>query len=162
MQPFIKIFSELSKAKIKYLVVGGVAVNLHGSYRFTGDLDILLLLEKKNLKMMDNLMKKLGYSERLPISINDLGDHVQVKKWMKEKGMTAFSFLPPEFPLIHIDIIMKDSLNFKKAYEGRTLKKIDSVNIPVVSIDYLIKMKKEAKRPKDLIDIGQLLKLKKL
>ena len=45
-----RILRELGRNKIKYLIVGGVAVNLHGYDRVTGDLDILLQLEDANLK----------------------------------------------------------------------------------------------------------------
>jgi DNA polymerase II small subunit/DNA polymerase delta subunit B len=41
MGNFEKIFRSLNKAKVRYLVVGGVAVNIYGYPRFTGDLDIL-------------------------------------------------------------------------------------------------------------------------
>ena len=44
MNLFEKVFRELNKTRVKYLVVGGVAVNLYGYLRFTGDLDLLLLL----------------------------------------------------------------------------------------------------------------------
>lgn len=53
MKVFEKVFRELNRTKVKYLVVGGVAVNLYGYLRFTGDLDVLLLLEEKNLKKMN-------------------------------------------------------------------------------------------------------------
>src|SRR5687768_16540787 len=36
--PYRDIFEAMNKAGIRYLVVGGVAVNLHGYSRFTGDL----------------------------------------------------------------------------------------------------------------------------
>lgn len=48
MTVFEKVFRELNKTNVKYLVIGGVAVNLHGYVRFTGDLDLLLLLSKEN------------------------------------------------------------------------------------------------------------------
>lgn len=84
MNLFEKIFRQFNKERIQYLVVGGVAVNLHGYLRFTGDLDILLLLEEKNIKKLDKLMKKLKYYPRLPVSIAELGNRKQVKKWLKE------------------------------------------------------------------------------
>ena len=59
MNLFEKVFRELNKTRVKYLVVGGVAVNLYGYVRFTGDLDILLLLEEKNLGKMAKVMEKL-------------------------------------------------------------------------------------------------------
>lgn len=49
MNLFEKVFRELNKAKVKYLVVGGVAVNLYGYLRFTGDLDLLILLNEEKI-----------------------------------------------------------------------------------------------------------------
>ncbi|MBI4975417.1 hypothetical protein HZC20_01950 [Candidatus Peregrinibacteria bacterium] len=81
MKFFENVFKELNAEKIKYLVVGGVAVNLYGYARFTGNIDILLLLEKENLLKMAKVMNKLGYIERLPVSIMSLVDRKQVKKF---------------------------------------------------------------------------------
>ncbi len=46
---FEDVFRALNKAKVRYLVVGGVAVNIYGHPRFTGDIDILLLLESEQM-----------------------------------------------------------------------------------------------------------------
>lgn len=156
MGNFEKIFRSLNKAKIRYLVVGGVAVNIYGYPRFTGDLDILLLLEKDNLEKMENVMDELGYKTRLPVDIKELQDHKQVKKWLKEKNMTAFVFFPSGENFLMIDVLVEDSLKFQEAEENKVIKKFDDVKIPVIAIDKLIKMKKKAKRPKDLEDIDIL------
>ncbi|MCD6109135.1 hypothetical protein J7J83_00010 [bacterium] len=162
MNIFEKIFKEFNSAKIKYLVVGGVAVNLHGYVRFTGDLDILLLLEEKNLEKVDTVMHKLGYSERLPVSIMSLKDEKQVKAWLKEKNMLAFSFTPPKNNPLQVDIVIEESLRFDKIVKDKVTKRIDNVSIPVVSIDQLIKMKRKADRQQDITDLEALIKLKKL
>lgn len=162
MNLFEKIFRELNKARIKYLVVGGVAVNLHGYVRFTGDLDVLLLLDDQNLKKMDKVMKKLKYSERLPVSIMELQDHKQVKNWLKEKGMKAFSFNPPKDNPLQLDIVIEESLKFDEIFPKRITKKISNVSIPVISIQDLIKMKKKSGRQQDLVDLENLIKLKNL
>lgn len=162
MNLFEKIFREFNVARIKYLVVGGVAVNLHGFVRFTGDLDILLLLEEKNLEKFDKVMSKLGYSERLPVSLMSLKDQKQVKSWLKEKNMLAFSFNPPKNNPLQIDIIIEESLKFDKIVKNKIIKKIDNVSIPVVSIDQLIKMKRRADRQQDITDLEALIQLKNL
>lgn len=36
------VFKKLSRRGVKYLVVGGVAVVLHGYTRFTADLDLII------------------------------------------------------------------------------------------------------------------------
>lgn len=156
MTQFEKIFRELNKAKIKYLVVGGVAVNLYGYVRMTGDLDLLILLNKENISKMDTLMKKMKYSERLPVSVLSLGDEKQVKKWLKEKNMMAYTFNPPPNQLLQIDIIIEESLKFAAFDKNKTIKRMGRVNIPVVGIQDIITMKKRAKRTKDLVDIEVL------
>lgn len=159
---FQTIFEALNKSKIKYLVVGGVAVNIHGYLRFTGDIDILLLLEEKNLEKMDKTMKKLKYQERLPVTITDLKNHAQVRKWIKEKNMTAYSYSPPvDNPLI-IDILAEESLKFEKYAKNKIRKKFQNTVIPIVSIDDLIYMKKKANREKDIQDLENLIQLKDL
>lgn len=162
MNLFEKVFRELNKANVKYLVVGGVAVNLYGYVRFTGDLDLLLLLKEENLKKIDRVMKKLKYSERLPIPVLALGDQLQVKKWLKEKNMKAYTFNPPKNNLLQIDIIIDESLKFESFYKKKNIKKMDTLKIPVVSIEDIIRMKKRAKRDKDVLDLEVLTYLSKL
>lgn len=73
MNPYKKVFSELQKSGVKYLVVGGVAVNLYGYSRFTGDIDILAgySLDFKKFYKKRAVMKVWG--TRLPvISFDDL------------------------------------------------------------------------------------------
>jgi hypothetical protein len=161
MNLYEKIFKSLNKEEIKYIVVGGVAVNLHGYMRFTGDLDILLLLDEKNLLKIDKLMRKMGYTERLPIPVLSLQNTDQVKKWLTEKNMKAYSFIPPQDNPLQIDIVIEESLKFEKIAAKKIIKKIEDVSIPVVSIEDLIKMKKKSDRPQDLIDIKALNNLKK-
>lgn len=162
MNIFEEIFRALNKARIQYIVVGGVAVNLHGYTRFTGDLDLLVLLEENNLKKMDEVMQSLKYSERLSVSILELKNEVQVKKWLKEKNLKAYSFTPPKNNPLQIDIIMEESLKFKEFQKKKTSKRISGVSIPLVSIQDLIKMKKKANRSQDREDLKALIKLKGL
>ncbi len=159
---FEEIFRAFNKNRLKYLIVGGVAVNLHGYLRFTGDLDILLLLEPENLQKLDRIMKKLGYLERLPVSIMALKDKEVVERWLKEKNLQAFSFIPPKDNPLQIDIILEESLKFKNINKQKVLKKIGDIFVPVISIEQLIKMKQKAGRPQDLFDLENLLELKDL
>ena len=44
-----EILKRLQDEEFEYLVVGGLAVNLHGYSRITNDLDILILLNEENI-----------------------------------------------------------------------------------------------------------------
>jgi hypothetical protein len=46
MQLFKNLFSSLNKESVKYMVAGGIAVNLYGIERATADIDIILKLDK--------------------------------------------------------------------------------------------------------------------
>ena len=162
MNPYKKIFSELQKSGVKYLVVGGVAVNLYGYSRLTGDIDILLMLNPVNLLKMERIMKHLGYVERLPVKLYELRNKNRVKKWLKEKGMTAYTFISSKKPQLDIDILAGHSLDFNKYYKKRTVIEAWGIRLPIIACNDLMVMKKKAGREKDLLDLKALLELKSL
>lgn len=162
VNPYKKIFTALNKNRIKYLAIGGVAVNLYGYSRLTNDIDILLALDGNNLQRMQKVMKQLGYVQRLPIELYDLSDKKKVKNWIKEKGMTAYTFISDNKPQLDLDIVVSHSLNFEKYYKKRKTIEVWGMRLAVVSINDLIAMKKEAGRDKDLLDLKILLELKSL
>lgn len=160
MNLYKNIFSQLGKAEIEYLIVGGVAVNLYGYSRFTGDIDILLALNSENLSKMDKIMHKLGYVERLPVKIKELGDVKKLKTFIKKKGLKTYTFISNSKPQLDIDVIVEESLDFNKYKKRKRNINVWGMNLPVVNINDLIKMKRAIKRDKDLIDLEALLKLK--
>jgi predicted nucleotidyltransferase len=163
VNPYRQLFQALNDAGIRYLVVGGVAVNLHGYRRFTADVDILLALDTENLEKMTKLMHSLGYIERLPVQLKALTDPELVKKFLEEKGMTAYTFLSNTKERIDIDILAAKSLEYAEyAKNSLQLDIEDSVKVPVIGLNDLIALKKEANRAKDMEDIKILLELKTL
>ncbi len=162
MNLYKKVFKNLEEAKVKYLIVGGVAVNLYGYSRFTGDIDVLLALSLSNLKKMDKLMNEMGYIERIPVSVKELGDKKKLNEFVKKKGLKAYTYISNNEPQLDIDIIVKESMDFDKFFKRKTVVKVWEMELPVVNIDDLIKMKKKARRDKDNLDIEALLNLKEL
>jgi len=159
---FERIFKGLSDEGVKYLVVGGVAVNLHGYLRGTGDLDILIFLDEKNLEKMTNAMRKLGYVERLPIKIQELQNEQYARKMMEERNLLAFSYMPEGNSPLIVDVIIDGSLRFNELFGRSVVKKLDGISVPIISVDDLIVFKKKAGRPKDIEDVKWLAESKKL
>lgn len=162
MNPYREIFQALNDTGVRYLVVGGVAVNLHGYSRFTGDLDILVALDAANLDRIADLMDERGFIQRLPIDVRLLSDRAQVQRWITEKGLTAYTFIHSRLPQFSLDILAGESLVFDRYDEHKVIVDADKLPIPVISIDDLIGMKKRANRQKDIEDILVLLELKGL
>jgi hypothetical protein len=162
MNPYGHIFQQLNTAGIEYIVVGGVAMNLHGLPRFTGDIDILLALDSSNIEKMSILMKEMGYEKRLPVTLEELGDEKHAVQLIKEKNLIAFTFNNPEQPQASIDIVVGESLRFENYKKHCVFVDTWGLQIPVVSIDDLIDMKRATHRQKDIEDVAFLLELKGL
>ena len=74
---FERLFKRLNAAKVKYLVIGGVAVNLHGYSRVTVDLDILISLEPSNVRRFVDMIKRLGWKPRVTVDVEAFTDSVE-------------------------------------------------------------------------------------
>lgn len=162
VNPYRELFQAMNDADIRYLVVGGVAVNLHGYSRFTGDLDIVMALDEKNLDHLAKLMDAKRFTQRLPIDVRLLSDRQQVQKWITDKGLTAYTFVDQKMPQFSLDILAGESWNFDNLDAHKVVIDAENLKIPVISIDDLIGMKKRANRQKDIEDIAALLELKGL
>ncbi|UCB56790.1 MAG: hypothetical protein JSV30_06255 [Candidatus Omnitrophota bacterium] len=156
------IFRQLNKYRVEYLVAGGVAVVLHGIVRFTADLDIFAKLSFENWDKFIRAMKELGYKAKLPVKLEDFAEESKRKEWIAKKNMKVFSFYHPKKHLELIDIFVKEYIDFDAAYKRRKMVRAKDINIPVVCIKDLKKLKKIAGRPQDLADIGSLEELERI
>jgi len=157
-----EILSELGKKNVKYLVIGGIAVNLYGHPRVTKDLDLMISFEKSNMDKFLEIIKAYGLKPRVPVEPEELADKSKRELWKKEKNMKVFSFYNPENDLEVIDIMIQDYLDFDKAYTKKENISDGSLSVSMISIDDLIKLKEIANRPRDREDIEVLKKLKEL
>ena len=162
LNPYQSLFQALASRNIQYLVIGGVAVNLHGFPRFTGDVDIVLALDRENLHRMTALMHERGYVQRLPIDLTEFSRPENVQRWLQEKNVRAYTFQSERHAPLDIDILVSESLRFEQLERRRVVMEAWGIPIPVVSIDDLIDMKRQAMRPQDVQDIEALLALKGL
>ena len=156
-----KIFNGLNRAKVKYLVAGGVAVNLYGIERLTHDVDILVSLTESNLRYFISAVRKLGLRPKIPVRIEDMANPELRRKWREEKNMLVFSLYDPKDPLLTLDVMTEIEIDFERAFRQRTKIKSGSLTIPLISLNDLIKLKQKAGRAQDIADIYYLRLLKK-
>lgn len=158
MLDYLGIFKKLNAKKIKYVVVGGMAVNLHGVPRLTYDIDLLLYLEDKNLKRFLSLMKNWGFKPRIPVNIMDFAVKKKREDWISHKNMKAFNLVNPDWAVREIDVVINTPIDYKKAIKNLTYINLHGVSIPIISISDLILMKKGTGRTQDRQDIQNLKK----
>jgi len=149
----------LSMAKINYVVCGGAAVVMFGFARLTVDLDLIVSLERENLSKLYDTLSDLGYRTRIPIKKSGFIQKEILAKLAEEKNMKVVSFYDPKdnFKTIDIGVNLPD---IDQILRGKKFVKARNFNIPIISIDDLIKMKEDLGRPKDIIDAENLKKIK--
>ncbi len=158
---YLGIFRELNKEGIKYVVCGGVAVNLWGIPRMTYDIDLLLEMSDANLKKFLSLIKTWGFKPKVPVAMMDLLDGEKRKTWIEEKNMRAFSLSNPEWAISEVDVLIGISPDYNDVIGRIVYKYAGDVKIPIVSLEDLIAMKKNTGRRQDKSDIEYLRKLER-
>lgn len=156
-----EILREFRRQKVKYVLVGGIAVNLLGSLRSTADMDILVEMSDGNLRNVVGILKKKGYRVRQPVDPMGIADEKIRRDWIENKHMKAFNFYE-EDGLKEVDIIIESPVSFEEARKNAVHVRIDDIILPVISIDNLIRMKKNTGRGVDQLDVAELQRIKNL
>jgi hypothetical protein len=151
-----RIFEALETAGVRYLVVGGVAVVLHGHPRFTADLDLVVSLDSANALAAVRALGTLGYRPRAPVPAEQFADASMRRRWIEEKGLTVFSLWSPNHPGTEVDLFVEEPFAFEACHARGVHADLGTTRAMVVSLEDLIELKRQAGRPRDLEDIAAL------
>ncbi|MFA5168781.1 MAG: DUF6036 family nucleotidyltransferase [Candidatus Omnitrophota bacterium] len=150
------IFRAFQKAKVKYVIVGGIAFNLLGGYRNTLDLDVLVSMTDENLLKVVTILKKAGYHVKQPVNPLLIADKKTRADWIKNKNMKAFNFYKGERSYEEVDIVIDSPVTFEDAAKDALKIRVCGLVLHVISPQKFIQMKKCSGRDKDLTDIEQI------
>lgn len=147
---FLEYLQLLNQLEVEYVLVGGMAVNLHGYQRSTGDMDLFVNPTNEN----HNKLKKVHFEYGMP-----MGEMISVDNFLNTKVYDVFTF-GGGFYKIEILTVCK-GLNFEETLKNSMITKIEDVEITYANYNSLVKAKKASGRAKDLNDIEELEKIKK-
>lgn len=155
--PLLRLIQSLSRKRVKFLVVGGMAAVLYGVERATFDLDILVSKEDPNLQALLKVLKSAGFrtvwklpkrSEK-PISPAPIGK-IQPRHMSRA---WALRFINSET----VDVLLYASEKvFNLFWKHRRKIKFRGIVIPCPHLRDLISLKRWAGRPRDLYDLNEL------
>jgi predicted nucleotidyltransferase len=135
----LKLFQENS---VRYLLIGGYAVGIHGYPRPTGDIDIWVSDEIENARRVAKSLRTFGFKT------SQLSDELM----SRPRQLVRIG----EFPL-RVEIMnYADALEFEKCFGNRLMTEIDGIEISVIGLKDLKANKKAVGRLKDLSDIENL------
>lgn len=157
-----RLFAALNRTPGSYVVVGGLAVVLHGHTRLTTDTDLVVDLATAPVRQLLVTLEALGFQPRVPVSIMDFADPGKRREWIREKHMQVFSLFHPDHPRWVIDLFADSPIPFDELSARAVLKTVEDVDVPVASIGDLIRMKQSTGRDVDRDDIEYLTRIREM
>ncbi len=137
-KPFREFIGLLEKNRVKYLVVGGYAVSVHGYPSYTGDLNIFIAIDSRNSCAILKTFHDFGFTD-LEIDESDF----LVADTIVEIGRGP----------LKIQVMNEISgVSFEEAESTKIWVPVDGMEVPFISIEMLIKNKLSTTRDKDRVD----------
>jgi len=155
-QRFEPVLKTLSDARVRYLVVGVVAVVLHGYSRTTGDLDLVVELSPDNLARALDALERSGFQPRPPVPLKSFTDPEARRLWIETKNLQVFSLWYPELPGFEVGLFVEEPFDFNQAWTRRVEVELAVTTATVVGLEDLLALKREAGRARDLEDVAVL------
>lgn len=159
---YVDLFSAMARHKVDYLLIGGLAVSLHGVERATMDVDITVAMNPENLASLIATARELGLTPVLPVPLEALSDLGLLRQWHAERNLEVFALRAPGLAGVTIDILLFPPVEFADMTRCAIVFNVADTPIRVVSIDDLIALKQAVGRPIDLSDIEHLKRIKSL
>jgi len=150
----LRVAAALDQAHVRYALVGGYAVALHGAVRGTVDVDLVIRLKVRDFQRTERALIGLGLRPRLPVAAEEVFEFRE--EYIRNRNMLAWTFVNPTRPSEIVDVILTEDLATMKVetvkVQGQTLR--------IASIADLIRMKQGTGRAQDQEDIKALKRLR--
>ena len=141
-QDFKEFIQSLNDNQVRYLIVGGYAVALHGYPRYTKDLDIWIELNPANAAKLIKALDQFGFSS-LGLRVEDF--------------LEADQIVQLGYPPNRVDLITSmPGVDFEGCFTSRVKVMIDDVLINFIDLENLKKNKRAVGRLQDLADLENL------
>lgn len=150
-----EVLAALSSADVRFVVVGGVAVVLHGHPRLTADLDLVIDLEVGPAHRAMVVLTGLGLVPRLPVPASAFADPATRSRWVAERNLMVFTLTEPG-GMLEVDLFARSPLPFDALWSQALTVLVGETEVRIAALDDLIAMKRDAGRPQDLADITAL------
>lgn len=156
---FWQFVHDMDQSGICFVIVGGIALRLHGGSHLTDDLDISPVPEKENREALAAFLRArharpLGFPASTDFTVQ--AQHL-------EQGRLRFLNLKTDLGAIDV-LPLPDGVDSFEGLWARAVKMdLGGFTVRVASLEDLAAMKRAAGRPKDhlhLMEIGTLIRLR--
>ena len=156
---YVEILSILIEKKVRFILIGGLAVSYHGYSRYTGDMDLWIEPEESNMERLYSALILLGYPD---VVISDIRKNREITNPTPIK-------LKDDSGILKVDLMtntFQEEFSWEECFDHSKEMEIDAFSIRVIHVNHLIAMKEKSSRLddslKDLVDAQELKKVNKL
>lgn len=144
-----RIFEELARHEVDFVLVGGLAAQTHGNTRMTNDVDLIPEPDPQNLARLAEALRALGAHV-----LNPGHEDLEVDAAMLPRA-TIWQLATPHGD---IDVLHKapGAGSYADLRERALVVALDDIRVPVAGRDDLIRMKLARGRPVDRADVAAL------
>ncbi len=147
------VLEALASHDVAYVVIGGVATQVHGHRRTTMDLDLTPDPDADNVRRLSAALEDL---EAKPADPDLAQGEISA---IDPERLALATIVPPlmtRHGQVHILKEPKGARAFEQLLDAALIVEIDGIEVAIASLDDLIRMKRAAGRPEDLDDIAVL------
>lgn len=144
---FLDLARAFEREGVEYILVGGVAVNLHGLARTTEDVDFFLAPSPENISRLKRALRSLWEDPEI--------DEIQAQDF---ESYPTLRYGPPGEDFV-IDVITRLGSAFRYEDLSAETQTIEGVRVRVATPATLVRMKAKTLRPVDRSDADGLRRL---
>lgn len=147
------LLETLARHDVDYVVIGGVAVQVHGHRRTTMDLDLTPDPAPENMRRLATALQEL---DARPLDPALAGSEISATDPERLTVAPIVPLLLTRHGQVHVLKEPKGARAFQLLRDAALVVEVDGIEVAIASLDDLIRMKKAAGRPEDLDDIAAL------
>ena len=137
---FKEFLRYLKDHEVRFLLIGGYAVNAHGYVRNAVDIDVWVASDLENRRRVVHAVREFGFA-------STGYDVLDAERAMLRMGT----------PPLRIEVMRAiDGVEFEDCWSRRVQLVLGDLEIPMISLADLRVNKRAAGRPKDLADLSEL------
>jgi len=141
-QDFREFVQLLNDNQVRYLVIGGYAVALHGYPRYTKDIDIWIEMSANNATRLLAALAQFGFASL----------DLQAEDFMEPNQVIQLGYPPNRIDLL----TTPDGVNFETAYSTKLVVDLSGVQVNFIDLENLRLNKQASGRLQDLADLENL------
>lgn len=149
----LDLFAALNR-RVDYVLIGGLAILLHGIERATMDIHVTVAMTPDNLSALVEMARELGMTPVLPVALESLSNLDQWVQWHRERNLEAFALRAPGLSGVTLDILLYPPVDYAPIRSRSVTFLAGNISIVVASIDDMIALKQAVDRPIDFASLS--------